>query len=931
MSETTLSSRGSFFLRVFVFLVGGVLGFNIMAQAIRPEPGLTEFNRSMVRDHGVHVSSMNVPYLKIATQLPNGDRWQTFIMQLTAPEKVFIDPRSGAPTNIILSYPIIPGSGKGNRLTLPALERELGESLSSITPAVVDQLMRRFIARYQDILRVDPEELDDGRIQNLGGDLWNINYGRRYRGYPVRRSRVIAVINHGNLVVIGTEIWGPIHLENGIRITANEAVEAAYRFIRKRMPDDRIEVTPHIEIVPLSPPEDYVGGRYAGPLGGGFHYRMAWVFVIRRGAFGPRWEALVDADTGDLLGFRDLNVYAKKQIKGGVYPVSNDGVSPDGVEQAGYPMPFADTGLPAPNQFTNSAGVFDWTTGTVQTTLNGKYIRISDNCGAVTETSTTGDVDLGTSGGMDCTVPPGHSPGDTHAARSAFYELNKMKEQARGWLSGNAWLSAKLTANVNVDNTCNANWDGTNVNFFKSGGGCRNTGEIAAIFDHEWGHGMDDNDANGTITSPGEAIADIYAAYRLHTSCIGRGFFWTNDRGCGQDANLTGYNCSGYGDCCLNCTGVRDIDYARHTSGLPHTPQNFIKPSCSPQFLCGFLSCCGPCGRECHCEGMVPAEAGWDLAARDLQAAPFNFDENTAFIIANRTAFLGSGSVSDWYACSGGGNSSNGCGAGNGYMQWLAADDDNGNINDGTPHMEAIYNAFKRHGIACSTPTPINSGCGSGPTSAPTLTATLGDFQVSLIWTPVTGTAKYWVFRGEGPDGCSFGKAKIAEVTGTSYTDVEVANGLNYHYVVMPVGTNSACMGPASNCVTITPSTGAPGEPGASTALTVTKSGGNLVFDWGAPASGCTATDYALYKGDITTLRSTGYSHDTVLTCSTGGATMFSLPITDTRIGTTDYYIVVGLNATHESSYGRQTTGGGTERPPSLSACRPQQNINTCI
>ena len=897
-----------------------------MALAIRPVSGPAEFNWSMVRDHGVHVSSINVPYVKIATQMPNADQWQSFFTQFSAPRFVFIDPRSGAPTNILLSYPIIPGTGKGNRLTLAALQRGLGENIKEITPAVVDRLMRRFLVRHQDILRLDPEELDGGRIQSVGDDLWNINYGRRYRGYPVRRSRVVAVINHGNLVMIGTEIWGTIRIENTIRISADEALETAYRFIRKRRKDDRIDVAPHIEIVPLTPSNEYMNGHYIGPLGAGFHHRLAWVFVLRRGKFGPRWEALVDAETGELLGFQDLNVYVKKRIKGGVYPVSNDGISPDGVEQVDYPMPFADTGLPAPNNFTNSAGVFNWTSGTVTTTLSGQYIRITDNCGSINESSTAGDVDLGTSGGTDCTVPAGHSAGDTHAARSAFYELNKMKEQARGWLPGNAWLNAQLTANVNVNNTCNANWDGTKVNFFKSGGGCRNTGEIAAIFDHEWGHGMDDNDANGVITSPGEAIADIYAAYRLHTSCIGRGFLWTNDRGCGQDSNLTGFNCSGYGDCCLNCTGVREIDFAKHTSGQPHTPSNFIKPNCSAGFLCGFLSCCGPCGRECHCEGMIPAEAGWDFAARDLQVAPFNFDENTAFIIANRTAFLGSGSVKDWYTCSGGGSTSDGCGTNNGYMQWLAADDDNGDITDGTPHMMAIYQAFNRHGIACSTPTPVNSGCGGAPTMAPTLTVTVGDDQVRLDWTSIAGAARYWIFRGEGPNGCSFGKAKIAEVTGLSYSDTEVANGLNYHYVVMPVGTNSACMGPASNCVTVAPSTGAPGEPPA---LTVTKSGGNLVFSWGAPPNGCTSSDYALYKGDITTLRSTGYSHDTVLTCTTGGSTTFSLPLTDSRIGTADYYLVVGLNATHESSYGRRSVG--TERPPSANACRLQQNTNTCF
>ena len=114
-------------------------------------------------------------------------------------------------------------------------------------------------------------------------------------------------------------------------------------------------------------------------------------------------------------------------------------------------------------------------------------------------------------------------------------------------------------------------------------------------------------------------------------------------------------------------------------------------------------------------------------------------------------------------------------------MQWLAADDDNGNLNDGTPHMTAIFNAFNRHGIACATPTPVRTAAApADPTAAPTLTATPGNFQAALSWSAVAGATRYWVFRTEGHAGCDFGKALIAEITGTSYTDTQVANGRAY-------------------------------------------------------------------------------------------------------------------------------------------------------
>ena len=102
--------------------------------------------------------------------------------------------------------------------------------------------------------------------------------------------------------------------------------------------------------------------------------------------------------------------------------------------------------------------------------------------------------------------------------------------------------------------------------------------------------------------------------------------------------------------------------------------------------------------------GAPVAQAAWDLVKPlgDLRSAPFNYDSATAFILANKLFYQGSGNIDTWYECNCGAGTSSGCGAGSGYMQWLTADDDNGNLLDGTPHMTALYNAFHRHEIACS-------------------------------------------------------------------------------------------------------------------------------------------------------------------------------------------------------------------------------------
>jgi len=154
--------------------------------------------------------------------------------------------------------------------------------------------------------------------------------------------------------------------------------------------------------------------------------------------------------------------------------------------------------------------------------------------------------------------------------------------------------------------------------------------------------------------------------------------------------------------CNTDCSGVRDADWDKHVDHVPDTPANFSCSKCS--------SGSGPCGKQVHCDAAPSRQAAWDLVARDLVGPPFNYDSQTAFVIGNKLFYQGSGNIGSWHACTCP-STSNGCAAGNAYLQWLAVDDDNGNLNDGTPHMTAIYAAFNRHAIACTTPTPVNSGC----------------------------------------------------------------------------------------------------------------------------------------------------------------------------------------------------------------------------
>ncbi len=688
-------------------------------------------------------------------------------------EQAIFDRRSGRWGALYPATPLIPGSGIGNQLAW----EDLGFAAPAGTEEIADAAWRElssYLEARADVLGIDLSELEHRVGVHNDGDLIQFSISRNYQGLPVRGAVFTAGISHGNLALMGFDAWGDIDLDLRPRISADDALATVADFAR---PTDlgSLREEPSLAIVPSSS-----GSEFA--IGAGYHHRLVWVLGFDvPGDFG-RWEALVDAHRGQLLSFKDLNSY-QRVVDGGIYPITYDGIGPEGNMQPNYPMPFADITVGGP--FTDSGGNFSGS-GNATTTLSGQFIRIDDQCPGVFSESSTGDILLGgNNGDVDCMTPT--SGDNTASARSGFYELNRMVEQAQAQLPANTWLMNQLEANMNITSTCNAFWNGTTINFFREGFPCGNTGQIGSVFDHEWGHGMDDNDVQGSVISSfnggGEGIADLYASLRLDTSCVGRGF-WIN-----------GQVCTGYGDPCTAasaCTGIRDIDWANRTSGVPHTLT--------------WVQTCGCCGAV-HCRGAVYAETVWDLFKRDLPTL-YGMDNNTAMEVTTRLNYLAAGILSGWYPVTGTPHAN--CNANFSYNQFLLADDDDGNLANGTPHMTAIATAFERHEIDCSPanggPIVQDSGCAGNPALAPVVTGTPTNNGADLSWSSVAGASSYNVYRTDGVFGCDFGKTLVGSTTGTTFSDTGLKNGHDYFYTVIPMGAGGAsCFGPASACTTVTP------------------------------------------------------------------------------------------------------------------------------
>jgi hypothetical protein len=772
-----------------------------------------------------------------------GDVWQRLEQLGATDSTAVLDLRTGRFATLTPSTPLIPGTGVNNYLSWQkaATAEKPGQAAWAA--------LRSYLRQHEGSLQVDVDDLSEAPTITVleDGNTIHVHAPRQIDGVRVLDSYVKGTVRFGNLILLGAHKWNDRGASgHDFRIDAKDAEVIA---------DDALGNV----IGNWGKTEPVFVTLYNGNAPGhsqGYRYQAAYAVKRNVREDAGNWRVLVNAKTGDLLQVEDRNAYA--EIKGGVLPVTNDGIVPDGVEQASWPMPYADTA-----QGTTDTGGNIAAGGSVTVDFYGPYVDISDNCGSSSLTGTD-TLDWGTSSGTDCTTPGFGGAGNTHASRTCFYELNKIIEMGRGQLPSNSWLQQRLTSNMNIDNSCNAYWNGT-VNFYRSGGGCFNTGEIAGVFDHEWGHGMDANDATPGIASPsGEGVADIYTALRLNDSCIGR--------------NFQGSVCSGNGDACLTCTGVRDIDYAKRSSGNPHT------------FTWSDSNCSG----SVHCVGGVYSEAVWSLWKRKLQSAPYNYDNNTAHEIVTRLTYIGAGATGTWFS---GSAPNGGCAATNGYQNYLAADDDNGDLNDGTPHMQAIYDAFNDQEIACATPTVQDSGCSGVPTAAPNVTASVSDKAVDLSWGAVSGAVKYQVFRTEGVFACDFGKVKLGETTSTSWTDSGLQNSRQYSYVVLGVGSSNACMGPASSCVNASPVSGPSLSIDSGSASLVISGGDSDDYLDNCETAAMTFTVNNIGAGSLTNVRVTA------ITPSNGGVTIDSaLPLS-----TSPSTIVQGGSATGSFAF---TAGG---------------------
>jgi len=178
----------------------------------------------------------------------------------------------------------------------------------------------------------------------------------------------------------------------------------------------------------------------------------------------------------------------------------------------------------------------------------------------------------------------------------------------------------------------------------------------------------------------------------------------------------------------------RECHIAKPSTVTDNLGINCDKWAC-PYLSQGIYPYQGPMGYEGHCESYVASSANWDLA-QSLVATTVRPRAAAMDSIWYKSLIPARAPTRSPPAAPATPRTVNGCAATNWYTVFLSADDDNGNLADGTPNGCRIWDAFNAHGIGVRTRPACAGGC------TPQAVANAGATSRSRRASPVTiGTA----------------------------------------------------------------------------------------------------------------------------------------------------------------------------------------------
>ena len=222
---------------------------------------------------------------------------------------------------------------------------------------------------------------------------------------------------------------------------------------------------------------------------------------------------------------------------------------------------------------------------------------------------------------------------------NAYYHVNRVHDFMKMHYPSFTGMDVALPTNVDLTSgTCNAFYNGSSINFYAAGGGCVSFAQIGSVVYHEYGHGISDKYYTMVNSATIQNGALNEGNSDVWAMCI------THNAIVGENAYTTG----GY---------IRRYDKTAYVY---------------PQDIIG----------ESHNDGQIIAGAWWDVG---VNLGSVDSMANLFTDCYNEAPDGPDGTEGDVY-----------------HRVLIAAlqnDDNDANLNNGTPHFRQIVSAFAKHGI----------------------------------------------------------------------------------------------------------------------------------------------------------------------------------------------------------------------------------------
>ena len=499
------------------------------------------------------------------------------------------------------------------------------------------QLGRQMVERSAELTGLDATSLVPDRVQFLplaqmgSVDKWTVRFSQSFDGIAVRNAFVNVLFDDtGALLSVQTTAAVDRPGSSLPLVSAQNALAAATRAFRAET---------GLPVTQISDPQLV----YASIDGDkSRETRLVWqTNVLWRGqdVTPVGRDLLIDARDGRTLVSE--NTVHNFDVSGTVMANSTPGIAPDsaGNPPQSFPVPYVAVTSSQGSAITDANGNFTIAGATGPVDLNvsllGSFAVVFNQLGS--EISLTQSA---TGSGNILTLNTSPSA-TTTAQTNAYRGANQLRDWIRSINPTDSTADFQSQMNVNLNDTCNAFYDGFSTNYFLAGSDgfghtCPNTA-YSSVIAHEQGHWLNQRYGTGNGSDGmGEGNADVFALYLFDTPINGVDFLNP-----GQDLR----------------TGLNTLQY------------------------CGDGQ--GGCYGGVHTDGQVWMGAAWKMRAR----LNVSLGDAVGDLVAD-SLFLG------WL------NAYNQTQISSVIeTQWLTLDDDDGNIFNGTPHFAEIDGGMRDQGF----------------------------------------------------------------------------------------------------------------------------------------------------------------------------------------------------------------------------------------